>query len=208
MANWNTSNYHQRKAQRLAKAPAQWVQNPDTQEWFYLRPVGAMASLIAGMLPAALTGYAAGQWKESGMDVDSNSATEPDTIKVIEEGQRDLKMMANVISRACVIPLLVPSGGHEANYDPEFLNLVKTALAEKYDDFDPKEFTPESIMIEAELLDDSDVLFIFRWASGQIGKVNLNGGGAMNVADLKSVRKKLNRGSRTRAHKQELRTGT
>ena len=61
MANWNTSNYHQRKAQRLAKAPAQWVQNPDTQEWFYLRPVGAMASLIAGMLPAALTGYAAGQ---------------------------------------------------------------------------------------------------------------------------------------------------
>lgn len=36
-------------------------------------------------------------------------------------------------------------------------------------------------------LDASDVVFIFKWATGQYGLIELQGGAAMNVADLKSV---------------------
>src|SRR5215204_3126182 len=195
MANWNTSNYHQRKAQRQAKAPCQWVQNPETEEWFYLRKVGAMSSLIAGMMPSALTGYAVGQWKEQGMDIGSEDVV-IDAAKAIEENHRDIKMMASVVGRACVIPLLVPKGDQITDLDPEYVATVSKALAEKYDDFNEKEFEPKSIMLDAEDLDDSDVLFIFKWATGSLGAVQLAGGQVMNVTELKSVPKKLARGSR------------
>lgn len=58
--------------------------------------------------------------------------------------------------------------------------------------------------IEMADLDDKDVLFIFRWASGQIGGIQLAGGQAMNVADLKSVPKKPGRRVRTGNGRAEL----
>lgn len=46
-------------------------------------------------------------------------------------------------------------------------------------------------------LDDSDAQFIVRVATGQTGTVALQGGGAMNVADLKSLHKTTGRRART-----------
>lgn len=203
MSNWNASNYHKRKAQRQAKVAPRWHTNPETGEHFYLRRVGAFASLISGMMPAALTGYAVGQWKEAGLEI-GNGSTTVETETIPEENQRDVKMMARVIAQSCVIPLLVPKGGHTGNFDPEFLDLVCNALAEKYPDFKREEFTPESIMLDAEDLDDSDVLFIFKCATGQVGGVELKGGKVMAMNDLEAFRKKPGRRSRTGADKSKL----
>lgn len=200
--NWNASNYQQRRAQRLSKVPPRWYTNPETGEHFFLRKVGAFASVISGMMPSSLTGYAVGQWKESGLEMGDKSSV--DTEKILAEGQRDVKMMAKVIAQSCVIPLLVPKDGHPASFDPEWIDLVCNALAEKYPDFNREEFTPESIMLDAEDLDDSDVLYIFKCATGQVGGVELKGGKVIAMDDLETFRKKPGRRSRTGADKQKL----
>jgi hypothetical protein len=202
MSNYNTSNYLRRKAERLALTPPQWVQNPETQEWFYLRVVGPMmATIISGVMPAALTSYAVGQWQDAGMEINSEQGN--DSAKATD---RDVIMMGKIVSRSCVIPILIPQGHERPTvYDPEHLKVITDALSQKYEDFNATNFDPQSIMLDAEDLDDSDITFIIEWATGQVGKVGLAGGQAMNVADLKSVPKKLNRGSRTSSNKQELR---
>ncbi len=205
MGNWNTSNYHQRKAQRLANTPPAWVQNPATKEWFYLRVVGPMmATLLSGVMPASLTGYAIGQWKHAGMDVGDEQG-EVSTAKLADEGGRDVKMMAKILSRSCVIPILIPEGQERPTIgDSDYLKLLTDALAQKHEDFVATDFNPESIMLDAEDLDDPDVTFIIEYATGQIGKVQLEGGQVMNMADLKRAPKKLNRGPGTSANKQKL----
>lgn len=202
--NWNASNYQKRKAQRQAKVPPRWYTNPETGEHFFLRRVGAFASVISGMMPSALTGYAVGQWKEAGLDVGDNESSSTAETSVVES-QRDMKMMARVLAQSCVIPLLIPREGHKGNFDSEWHDLVCNALAEKYPDFDQKEFTPESIMLEAEELDDSDLLFIFRCATGQVGDVELKGGKVMSMNDLEAFRKKPGRRSRAGNNKSPIR---
>jgi hypothetical protein len=205
MSNWNASNYQKRKVERQAKAPAQWVQNPETEEWFYLRRIGAMSSLIAGMMPSVLTGYAIEGWKEAGVDVGAESDQDTDAPKAAQQGLRDLRMMANMVGRSCVIPLLIPTGQERPKkLDPDLLKIVTSALAEKYEDFNPKAFNPESIMLDAEELDDLDSMFIYRWTMGAEGQVQLAGGRAMNVANLKSVPKKPARGTGASIAKQKL----
>jgi hypothetical protein len=156
---WSASNYRANKAKRLSTQKAEWVTNPDTGEKFQLRKVGTMAPMLAGFLPNALTTDAINAWKEKGVEVEDGPKTL--TPEVIEEGQKDLKLMAKVIAEACVCPKIV-------------------AHATKDDE------------IEMSDLDDSDVLFIFRWASGQVGGIGV-GGQVMSVTNLKSLPKKPGR---------------
>lgn len=157
--NWKASDYRKRKAERQELIEPEWVTNPETNESFYLRRVGAMALLVAGQMPASLTAEAVKAWEQEGVEgAEANAQVKQPT----DEGQRDTKLIARVVSQACVIP-----------------KLVDGATAE--DELDPAE------------LDDKDLLFIFRWATGQVGSVPMKGGETMNVADLKSVRKKPRR---------------
>lgn len=191
---WNASNYRSRKAKRLAAVPPRWVQNPETEEWFFLRKVGAMAPMLAGMMPSALTAYALGQWRDGGLEgVSQGSHSTPP----IEETQRDMKLIASVVGKACVIPILVHGQPERANYDPTFLEQVMNALTDRDPDFNREEFIPESVTLDPEELDDADLLFIFKYASNQVGDVELKGGEVISTANFQVVPKKPGRRSRS-----------
>lgn len=166
---WSASNYRANKAKRMESLPANWVTNPETGAEFLLRKVGAMAPMIAGMMPSALTAKAVEAWKEAKVEGLDSPAVQPQ----VEEVQRDLQLMARVVQEACVIPKLV--------HNPQ-----------KEDELDPAE------------LDDKDLMFIFRYATGQIGEVKLKGGKVMDVTDLESFRKRPGVRQRTRSDKQKL----
>lgn len=166
MSKWNTSNYRQRKSERLARLKPEWVKNPETGEEFELRRIGGMAYTIAGYMPHTLTAEAIQGWKAEGVEVsggdgDLNS-------KAMEDGKRNLELMAKVVQDACVTPKLVPGATGD-------------------DELDPAD------------LDDSDLLFIFRYATGQVGSdgVPLRGGDAIRLAEVKSLRKTPGRRART-----------
>lgn len=154
---FNASEYRKRKAQRLEQSAPEWRTNPETGESFLLRKVGAMAAMIAGHMPAALTADAVQAWEEEGVE---GATSEPKPNREdASEAERDMRLMARVVAQACVSPKLV-------------------SPATKDDELDPAD------------LDDSDVLFIFRYATGQVSGVSMQGGQVMPLANLKSVRTK------------------
>jgi len=165
MSHWNGPKYLQRKAARLLKVTPEWVTNPETGEEFYLRRVGAMASMLAGYMPHELTNKAIAAWKEQGVEV---PGSETPAVVVPEDGQRQLELMAKVVAQACVIPKLVVGATGENEIDPADL-------------------------------DDNDVLFIFRYATGVVNAkgVPLVGGQVIPTANLESFRKKPGRRART-----------
>lgn len=176
MSEWNASNYRRRKAERLALAKPEWIVNPETGEKFCLRKVGAVASMVAGHMPSALTAEAVKGWEQSG--VEGVSADVQLTEQQAKEAQRSLQFIARVVGQACVIPKLV------------------NGPTEVEDELDVSE------------LDDKDLMFIFRWATGQIGSVGLKGGESMNMEDLKSLVKKPSRRIRTGDNSQNLRAAS
>lgn len=161
---WSTSNYRSKRTQKLEKQAPQWVTVPSGAE-FLLRKVGMMAYAIAGQMPRSLSSEAVEAWEEQGID-SGEPQTKVVTNERIEEGQRNVVLMARIVQQACVLPKLTPNPQSD-------------------DEMDPAE------------LDDDDVLFIVRYATGQLGTVNLQGGQVMHMADLKSVPKKPGRRIRT-----------
>lgn len=176
MSEWNASNYRRRKAERLALAKPEWVVNPETGEKFCLRKVGAVASMVAGHMPSALTAEAVKGWEQSGVEGVSTDVQLTD--KQAKEAQRSLQFIARVVGQACVIPKLV------------------NGPTEVEDELDVSE------------LDDKDLMFIFRWATGQVGSVGLKAGESMNMEDLKSLSKKPGRRIRTGDNSQNLRAAS
>lgn len=161
---WSTSNYRHKRSQKLASKTPEWVTVPSGVQ-FYLRKVGMMAYALAGHMPRGLSADAVDAWKERGID-----AGEEESVSVtptqVEDGQRNVALMARILQEACVLPKLTNNPQND-------------------DELDPVD------------LDDDDVLFIVRWATGQMGGVTLQGGQVMSMTNLKSVPKKPGRRIRT-----------
>jgi hypothetical protein len=163
VGNWSTSKYRQKRAERQANKTPEWIMVPSGVQ-FYLRKVGMMAYAIAGHMPRGLSADALDAWKERG--IDAGEETETPTTAPVEDGQRNVVLMARILQEACVLPKL-------------------TTNPQNDDELDPAD------------LDDDDVLFIVRYATGQMGSVTLEGGQVMSMTNLKSVPKKPGRRVRT-----------
>lgn len=212
--NWNASNYNERKAQRaalrLAQVKPRWVTNPDTGEEFYLRKVdGLMSSVLAGYMPTGLTKTAVEAWQEQGVagtePVDLMEMAQKLTPEQREAGQEETKTLATIVQAACVIPLLSNDAPSEVVFTDEWKEMAIAGLKEKDKDFDPATFDPKSLVFNPLHLDDPDAVFLFRWARGFDLGIKLKGGNVTDIQDVERFRKKLNRGSRTRATKSEVR---
>lgn len=159
---WSAADYLKRKAERREKTPPRWFVNPETGERFYIRPVGAMAFVVAGQMQHVLTADAVDAWQKEGVEIPTNGhdedSEEQDLAKLIEQGNRHAQIMAKVLQTACVIPRIVLG-------------------AKKPGEIDPTD------------LEDSDLKFIYRVATGQQGNalVPLKGGESTTVATIKSV---------------------
>lgn len=170
---WSASKYRANKAKRREQITPEWVTNPETGAEFLVRKVGAMAHMIAGVLPSALTATAATAWKEQGVGVDAEGQSAPQ----LDEALRDLQLIGKVVMEACVTPKLTLNPQNE-------------------DELDPAE------------LDDLDIMFIFRYATGQVGAVAMKGGKTADIKSLESFRKKPGRRDRTRDDSEELQSAT
>jgi hypothetical protein len=168
MSNWSASNYRQRIAKRLALQKPEWVTNPETGATFLLRRVGAMAAMIANHMPTvpAFADQVAKNWKDAGVDV---GEALPGIPVVTPEKIAEGERDLKLMARVVGQACVIPK-------------LVSGGSAE--DELDPAE------------MDDSDVLFIFRWATGQVG--NVKGGEIATMDDLSRFRKRPARGPRTR----------
>jgi hypothetical protein len=204
MANWSTSNYRQKKAQRLAQLPPQWVTNPDTQQEFLIRRVGALAYSIAGYAPNALKAEAVAAWKERGIEPgQSESQIQVADERLIEESKRNQRMIGRVVYEACVVPVLFTDGEDPEDILNRAMAACETAWGDSEDwksaDGNARIERASEIILNLEELDQSDILFIFRVATSAADgdRVPLKGGQAMQVADLKSFRKKPGRRART-----------
>jgi hypothetical protein len=171
--NWSASDYLKRKAKRQEKVEPQWFTNPDTGEKFLIRPRGAMAFVVAGQMQHVLTDDAVNGWHKNGLEIskaddDEDQSEAEDLAKLIEQGERQARIMARVIHESCVLPKIV-------------------LRAKK-----PGE-------LEITELEESDMFFIFRVATGQQGNlpVALKGGESTTVANLKSVSGKSRKRSGT-----------
>lgn len=162
---WSASDYLKRKAKRREKVEPQWFTNPDTGEKFYIRPRGAMAFVVAGQMQHVLTDDAVNGWQKNGLEIskadddeDEDKSEAEELSKLIEQGERQARVMARVIHESCVLPKIV-------------------LRAKK-----PGE-------LEITELEESDMFFIFRVATGQQGNlpVALKGGESTTVANIKSV---------------------
>jgi hypothetical protein len=167
---WSASNYRQRKATRQAKVEPQWVTNPDTGEEFLLRRIGGMAYTIAGFMPRNMAADAVQSWAKEGVDVPPTSTDAMVQAVDVDDNRRTLEFMGRVVMEACIVPKLV---------------IRKEGQELAADELDPGE------------LDDSDVMFIFRWATGYGQAVQLKGGQAMPVGNLQKFPKKAGRRLRT-----------
>lgn len=173
---WSASNYLKRKAKRSEKVEPQWFTNPETGERFFIRPRGAMAFVVAGQMQHVLTDDAVNGWRKNGLelsksedeDEDEDQSEAEDLAKLIEQGERQARVMAQVIHESCVIPKIV---------------------------LNPKK--PDELSIND--LEESDLFFIFRVATGQQGNlpVKLKGGESTTVANIKSVSSKSRKRSGT-----------
>lgn len=172
---WNASDYLKRKAKRQEKVEPQWFANPDTGEKFFIRPRGAMAFVVAGQMQHVLTDDAVNGWQKNGLEIgkpddeeDEDQSEAENLKKLIQQGERQARIMARVIHESCVIPRIV---------------------------LDPKKSDELSI----NDVDESDLFFIFRVATGQQvnSLVALKGGESMKLQDLKSVSAKSRKRSGT-----------
>lgn len=196
---WSASNYLQRKSQRLAEIKPEWFTNPDTGEKFYLRNNRAlMSSVIAGNLPSALTSEAIKAWQEKGVDgldtADAEKIAEKMSTAEIEASARNMQRLSRIIQEACVIPLLSNEPPESIKFDPEWRAAAIAGLIEQDPKFDPASFDPKNLVLDPRELDESDSQWLlFKWASGLVGTVNLKGGVATDVANIKRLRKKPGR---------------
>jgi hypothetical protein len=179
---WSASDYLKRKAKRQEKVEPQWFTNPETGEKFFIRPRGAMAFVVAGQMQHVLTDDAVDGWQQNGLEItkpegdeeneeneENEDQTEAENLKkLIEQGNRQARIMARVIHESCVIPRIV---------------------------LDPKQ--PDELNVSD--LEQSDMFFIFRVATGQQAgqPVELQGGESMKLQELKRVPAKPGRRSGT-----------
>lgn len=196
MSNWNASNYRQRKAARQAQRPARWETNPETQERFFIRSVGAM-SIMAGFLNSALKEEALEGWKQRGIEPEAGDDTsESSAITNIsaQEAERTNQNFAKVIYHACLVPTLAAIGEDPASVQERALANCELAYA---DDPEWKKATAEEkaerangVIMDLAELEESDGKFIFRCASSPAQSIPMKGGSVMQMADAKSLRKK------------------
>lgn len=208
MSYWNASNYVTKKAERLALVKPEWVPMP-TGEKFYLRRVGTMlSSVLAGHMPSALTKQAVEAWKDV-KDLDLNNATqiaERMSPEELSAGAREAERLSRIVQQACVIPLLSNDNPEAIEFDENWKATAIEGLKEADPDFDVATFDPKTLVLDPRDLDEADAQFLlYQWATGLVGSFSLKGGGAVNVDDLARFRKKLNRGTRTRAHGEKQR---
>lgn len=154
---WSAAEYRQRKAERRDKKEPQWQTNPATGSEFFLRRTGIVGYLVAGAMPHSMTNEALKAWSEQGLASAEQTLLQKIDPRLKREADRNIGLMAKVINDACVIPKLVPG-----------------ATGENDGEIDPAD------------LDDEDILFIFRWATGRIGSVSLKGGEVIPVEDLQT----------------------
>ena len=209
MSNWNASNYRQRKAARLLTVKPEWIVNPDTKEEFYLRKVGGlMSSVLAGYMPAGLTSAAVEAWKEKGVEglELGNAAAFAATLtpEQREAAERETKTLSQIIQQMCVIPLLSNQLPEEVEFTEEWQAEAIKGLKEKDSHFDLEAFDPKELVFDPKELDDADTMFLFAWARGLTGSVQLKGGNVVSAGNFSATRKRLNRGSRASANKPEI----
>lgn len=175
---WNATEYLQRKAKRREQTPPLWFTNPDTGERFFIRPIGAMAFVVAGKMQHILTDDAVEAWQKNGLEIAKADDDEEKTLDqeskelaaLIEQGEQHAEVVARIIHEACLIPRVV----------------VKPKAAGEIHIVD---------------LEQSDMFFIFRAATGQASaddaQVALKGGESMKLRELKSVSGKSRKSART-----------
>jgi len=154
---WDKKKYLAKRAEQVEALKPEWITNPETGNTFFLKRVGSMAYAIAGAMPHALTNEALKNWRAEGIGVDQEDAPKRLNAKLIEEGNRSVELIAKVVTRACVIPKLVP--GYTGDDD---------------DTIDPID------------LDDRDALFIFRYGTHQTNGIRLKGGEEVKREDLQN----------------------
>lgn len=165
---WSASSYLKRKQERRESIKPEWITNPETGSEFFLRRVSTMGEMLAGYMPHELTTKAIAAWKEKGVKTDPGSSSDQVTKASLETIEEGRRNLE-----------------HMARVVKEACVLPKLTPEPKSDDeLDPAD------------LDDADVLFIFRWASGQVGNVLLKGGEVMSEDNLESFHKKPGRRSR------------
>lgn len=137
-----------------------------------------MAAMLAGYmkLTQSIADESVQAWKDKGVDVGDNA---PSLSLVTPEKIAEGEREMRMMARVVQEACVLPK-------------LVSPVTQD--DELDPAE------------LDDRDVLFIFRFATGQVG--SLKGGGAADMADLKSLVKQPGRRARTRHVKPKLRDAT
>lgn len=199
--NWSTSNYRQRKAARLSERPAQWVTNPETQERFFIRPIGAAALALAGYLPSALKAEALEGWKQHGVEVEGGEETTGVSPQRSAEVDRSNRTSAKLIYEACLIPTLVAVGEDPDAVLERALKNCELAFANdeewKAADEHEKLQRASDVVLPMEELEESDIKFILSQSYGYVGSVPMRGGQVTNVTDLKSLRKTPGRRART-----------
>lgn len=204
---WSASNYREKITERRRSTKPRWVTLPSGIQ-FYLRPVSAvMSSLLAGCLPSTLTEAAARAWKEEGVagfdDVKAKLAREMTPEQVADSLRRTQKLSA-IIQEASVIPLLANEIS-TVQFTDEWKAEAVEGLKELDGEFDVNTFKPAELVLDPRDLANEDSEWLFQWAAGMVADVELKGGGAVTMANLKSVPKPLARGSITELDEQKLR---
>lgn len=156
--NWSASNYRANKAKRFEAVTPEWVTNPETGAEFLLRRTGAMSAMIANYMPNVAHMTDGVVAKWKEQGVEVDSKSQ--LAVVTPEKIAEGERDLKLMARIVQAACVVPK-------------LVVGATAE--DELDPAE------------LDDSDVLFIFKYATGQYG--SLKGAEIASVDDLAQFRK-------------------
>ncbi|HEX2881009.1 MAG TPA: hypothetical protein VHO25_15865 [Polyangiaceae bacterium] len=175
-AEWSAPDYLKRKAKRREKIEPQWFTNPETREKFLIRPRGAMAFVVAGQMQHVLTDDAVNDWQKNGLELPKPD--EDDENEEPSEADELAKLIAQGERQARVMARVI----HESCVVPKIVLRAKQ----------PGE-------LEVTDLEESDMFFIFRVATGQQGNlpVALKGGERTTVANIKSVSGKSRKRSGT-----------
>lgn len=201
MSNWNASNYRKQKAVRQATRPAQWFTNPETEQQFFIRPIGASALVLAGYLPSALQETAVESWKQHGIEPEGEKQLAGMSGRTTEEADRANRASARMVYEACVIPTLTAIGETPESIQERASKNCELAFANdeewKAASDEEKLQRASEVVLPMEELEESDVKFILKQSYSYAGEVPMKGGQVMNIADLKSVRKKPGRRART-----------
>lgn len=205
MSNWSTSNYRQRKAARLAARPARWETNPETQERFFIRPVGGFGLMLSGYLSSALKEEALEGWKEHGIEPEASNTDTSEGVSVIKMTAREVdrtnQNLAKVIYQSCLVPTLVAGGENPKDVHARALANCAIAFADeeswKSANKEEKAAQASQVVMDLADLDENDALFIFKCASQLSAGIPMKGGAVMDMAAAKSLRKTPGRRART-----------